>query len=575
MPIQVASGTDADDYLKRYQQPTTSGFAAYKNAITPTATPTTFAKTAGPVMGESFEPPQDTTTLVRPNATPTPVEESTYTPPPDSTTPPQDTTVMVRPNANPTPEPTPTTTAPPSALDSSISTYLDNTAANLGKPTYITEAGKTYADTVTKSLTSPDASSVNAQATEDTAAARRAYLARMDADERVGQSGFALGGAQATRIADQSQANTNAANQAGQNSVSDYIRQRTELNLNRARGLESDQQGVNQTNLNSVQNQSDRVYGRGEDAADRIERTGRYAVADSQWDKTFEYGKTRDARGDAVVDRNFKADQDQVGVVNSQWNTTNAQNLDQQSWERQQVIKAGTDADKTKLLNSLPEGPAKNAASVMLSQGKTPAEVLAAIFNPDGSIVEAYRGKDTATMGQEALEKEAIVTLQNEAAAKGIMFDPNTAEGRIAVATKVNELRGAKNQPVVDATTARTLEEIKAKLTAGEALTKPETDTLVKAGAIQSYGTVDAVPKDIGSMRPLVGKPIRIGTNDYQVVSAGSVVTSRTATNQARHTDFMTLKTADGKTVYAWGGGIHDAPPKEGEAARIGFFTTE
>jgi len=497
----------------------------------------------------------------KPASVPTVAPAPTYTPPP-------------APAVAPKP-------AAPTTLDSNISSYLDNVSANLGKESYTTEAGKLYADRVTSGLQTPDASSVNAQATEDTAAARRAYLARVSAEERVGQSGFALGSAQATRIADQSQAGTNAANQAGQNAVNDYIRQRTELNMDRARGLERDQQAQNQTNLGNVQNQSDRVYGRGRDAvgdaryenetnytrtenaADRAERESRYAAGDTQWEKTFEYGQSKDAAD--RVERTGR-----YAVEDAKDAQARADNLDQRNWEREQVIKGDDETAKRNLLNSLPEGPAKNVANQMLAQGKAPAEVMAAIFNPDGSIKEAYRGKSTVALGQEAIKEKAIATLQTEAAANGTLFDPNTPEGVRAVAARMMELQKTADAPITDAVNSATKADFAARLARGEELPEKDLQAAITAGVFPPK-TVQQLPFGANAFKTFMdaggdenGGHVLIDGTPFKVLDGNSYVRQQgTGTSGDRNADYVALEDATTGTKY-WvdsRGNWFSAPP--------------
>lgn len=487
-----------------------------------------------PEEGVSFEPPQETA-MVRPNQTPV---EGVSTELPKGNT------------------------AYSSTAGNNVAAYVNKASATLGSdPGAITEAGKIYADRVTQGLKTPDASAVNVQQTEDTAAARRAYLANVQASERIGQSGFAAGSAQATRIADQSQAGVNAANQAGQSSANEYLRRRTEDNMNRAQGLETQQYNRNRTNLADAQALDEQGYNRNERTIDRTlaaDQTaynrGRDAVADTRYERTY-----ADSRGDKALE-------------NSRWDTLNAQQQTQLAFENAQVVKNGTDAEKRNLINSLPDGPAKNAVMAGLASGSmTTADALSKVMNPDGSIKEEYRGKTPGALGLEGEKEYAIQTLQLEDPA----FDPTSPEGVRKIAAKVLELRKTKESPITDATKAAVVTAASEKLKTGTELTPEETDALIKAGEIQSYGNISAFPTDERTAKALVGKPVRIGTTDYQVASTGSVVTSRTATNQPRHTDYVVLKGEDGKVVYAWSGTLHNAPPKEGEAARLGFLTTE
>ena len=71
--------------------------------------------------------------------------------------------------------------------------------STLQDPGQITEAGKAYAQRVLQNLQGNNPMVRNAQATEDTAASRRAYMARKGASEALAQTHFAPGSAQSQR----------------------------------------------------------------------------------------------------------------------------------------------------------------------------------------------------------------------------------------------------------------------------------------------------------------------------------------------------------------------------------------
>jgi hypothetical protein len=396
-----------------------------------------------------------------------------------------------------------------STAGDNVKSYVDRASSTLGTdPGATTEAGRLYAERVTNSLKTPDASSVSAQQTEDTNAARRAYLARMSADERTAQSGMPLGGAQATRIADQSQSEVNAANQAGQNAVNAYIRQRTEDNMNRAQGLETQQ------------------YGRVRDA-----------LGDARAQAATEYGQYRDKIGDTRY-------ADETAYNRGEAAKDRAERLDQRNWEREQVIKGDSETAKQNLLSSLPDGPAKNVANQLLTQGKSPTEVLATVFNPDGSIKEEYRGKTPGALGVDAEREYALQTLQLEAEAKGTPFDPNSPEGVRAVAAKVVELRGAKNGPVTEETKIRTNEEAANRLASLKPGETPDPKDLETLPSIN----VSAIPIKPSHTQAWLaenqtGGWVRIGGEPYRVIRGANDIGGEAG-------DYVILQTPDGTERY-------------------------
>lgn len=115
--------------------------------------------------------------------------------------------------------------------------------STLRDPGQITQAGKMYADRITGNLQGSNPLVQNAQATENTAAARRAYTGAKTTRETLAQTPFAQGSAQYQRAMDQSQATVDAANQAGQNEVNAFTRQTTNDTLQAANNLEDQQFG--------------------------------------------------------------------------------------------------------------------------------------------------------------------------------------------------------------------------------------------------------------------------------------------------------------------------------------------
>lgn len=115
--------------------------------------------------------------------------------------------------------------------------------STLQDPGQITDAGKAYAERVTQNLGGDNPLVTNAQNTEDTAAARRAYLSRMGATEALAQTPFAPGSAQYQRVMTESRAGVDAANQAGQAGVNAVARQAGLDSMGQARDLEDQQFG--------------------------------------------------------------------------------------------------------------------------------------------------------------------------------------------------------------------------------------------------------------------------------------------------------------------------------------------
>lgn len=346
---------------------------------------------------------------------------------------------------------------PVPTAENSAMTYVNNKAAGLNAgrdPGYASEAGRLYGTAVTNGLKTPDASSVNAQRAEDTAASRRQYLARVQSGEAIGQSGFAPGSAQAQRMADQSQAGVNAANQAGQSSANAYIRQRTEDNMNRAQGLETQQYNRNRDILGDAEKQGQTIYNRGQDT-----------------------------------------------ITNQHWDTTHADQQKQQAFENSVVAKSGSDTEKRNLLSSLPEGPAKNAAMLALNSGKSVGEALAMVMNPDGTIKDGtgggtnYRGMDPATAEVQGSQKKAEAWVSATTDLK-----PGSPEYIAKVRQRLIDTDATVNKPITDATTAATNKIIADKISKGEPLTQTEVDTAKTDKIIPSLTSTGGGARSITSV---------------------------------------------------------------------------
>lgn len=134
-----------------------------------------------------------------------------------------------------------TTTAPP-YMPSQVP-KAGASGSSLQDPGQITEAGKLYAQRITANLQGNNPLIQNAQQTEDTAAARRGYLAKRTTEEGLAQTPYGAASAQYQRAMDESQAGVNAANQSGRNAVNDFTRKTTADTLAAAAGLEDQQYG--------------------------------------------------------------------------------------------------------------------------------------------------------------------------------------------------------------------------------------------------------------------------------------------------------------------------------------------
>jgi hypothetical protein len=115
--------------------------------------------------------------------------------------------------------------------------------STLQDPGQITDAGKLYAQRVLQNLQGNNPLIQNAQATEDTAAARREYMARKDTTESLAQTPYGPATAQYQRAMDQAQAGVDSANQQGQIGVNAFTRQTTADNMAAANNLEDQQYG--------------------------------------------------------------------------------------------------------------------------------------------------------------------------------------------------------------------------------------------------------------------------------------------------------------------------------------------
>lgn len=456
-----------------------------------------------------------------------------------------------KPASAPTPPPPP---AAPfhSVSGDNVKAYLDKKSATLGQdPGAISEAGQLYADRVTNGLKTPDASSVNAQNTQDTAASRRAYLARVQAEEAIGQSGFSPGTAQADRIRTNSQAGVDTANQAGQNSVNAYVRQRTEDNMNRAKDLETQQYGRNLDNLQQVQGQDLQEYGRSENATDR----GLQAAATA-------YAHGRDTVADQHWDTTNTQQQAQQGVDNAHWDTMNAEQQKQLGFENSQVIKGSDDTAKRNLLAGLPDGPAKNKVMAGLQNGSlTLQNALDSVFDANGAVKPEYQGK---TPGQLGLDAETEYAQQTVDLQYPDLKNTNPQTYLAKVNAEILKKRNATNSPVNDATDAQKKADILAKINSGT-FTPADAPEAIRLGAIPTFTPANLGGYQDQQVADLVGKPINIGGQVYTVVKGGRTRTSGGGGNGTeRHTDWTAVKDFSGTTFYVYDGKVNPKPPVEG-----------
>lgn len=458
------------------------------------------------------------------------------------------------------------------AAGSSASDYITKKAASLGgDPGYDTEAGKLYADRVTNGLKTPDASSVNVQNTADTNAARRQYLSNVQAGEAQGQSGFAPGSAQAQRIASQAQAGVNSANQAGQSAANDYLRQRTQDNMNAAQGLEASQHlktrenlsdanalearqnAQNQTNLGEAQAQDTQGYNR--------DQTAKKAYIDAQ---KVKYDQGRDTVADSQWNTNHADARTDVATGNAHWDTLNKQQQDQLAIENKTVAGGTDDTKKRNLLAGLPEGPAKNVVMSGLADGSlTLQNALAKVMNPDGSIKPEYRGIDPATAAVQGSQKNAEAWVAATTA-----LQPGTPEFDKAVKDRMISLDSATTKPLTDAQ----------KLTADT----DAAERMAKAGV----NTPD--PKDLETLIPIDPKTIPRGTETQswlssnktggwvsvageplKVIGGDSIEDNKAFPGKATsgHTDFIIVQTKSGQKLWIDANGTqYTSDPNSGPA---------
>lgn len=166
------------------------------------------------------------------NAVPTPSQAPTVTRAP-----------LAAPQVEYTPPPAPAAPAPvpvsaPAAQPVPQAGQPGSTLQDLGQ---ITDAGRAYAERITRNLSGDNPLVRNAQMTEDTAASRRAYTARKNASESLAQTPFAPGSAQYQRVLTEAQAGVDMANQAGQANVNQLARAAGQDTLAAAQGLEDQQ----------------------------------------------------------------------------------------------------------------------------------------------------------------------------------------------------------------------------------------------------------------------------------------------------------------------------------------------
>jgi len=494
----------------------------------------------------------------------------------------------------------PSTPAAPfsSTSGDNVKAYLDKKSATLGQDSgAISEAGQLYADKVTNGLKTPDASSVNAQNTQDTAASRRAYLANQQSGEAIGQSGFAPGTAQADRIRMNSQAGVDEANQAGQNSVNAYVRQRTEDNMNRAQGLETQQYNRNQDTLQQAQGQDLQEYGRSEKATDRglqaaatayahgrdtvgdqhwdttnTQQQAQQGVENTHWDTTNTQNQTQQATQNQQWNTTNQQNQAQQGVDNAHWSTMNAQQQQQLGFENAQVLKGNDETAKRNLLSSLPEGPAKNAVMAGLADGSlTTATALAKVMNADGTIKDGsegggvnYRGQSPGQLGLNAEKEYAQQTVDLQ---DPNLKNTNPQEYLARVNAEMLKSRNAKNAPTDTATIAANKADITGKLNSGGTLTPDEETQAVKTGAIPTV-SADHVPTGDGISAFTAQNPsgkFAIGGKVYTISDHGTERTSwykdAWGSKNPRHTDYTEATDSAGNKKYFYDGAMHDDKP--------------
>lgn len=226
--VPVAGGTLMQNYVQtRAQQNVHAPVQA--TPVTPTVTPTP----AAPV-------------------TPVPAPAATPVPPPAAVPPPVATPVRAA-----TPVPVQAPVAPPPAATYNPAAKAGATGSSLQDPGQITGAGQAYAQRVMQNVQGDNPLITQARQSEDTAAARRAYLARKGTTEALAQTPFTPGSAQYQRALDESRAGVNAANQEGQNQVNAVTRQATRDAFTDANALEDQQYGraVGERTYQTQQNQ--------------------------------------------------------------------------------------------------------------------------------------------------------------------------------------------------------------------------------------------------------------------------------------------------------------------------------
>lgn len=444
--------------------------------------------------------------------TPTPTVTAPTTPQPQvSQTPQPQVTTTMQPNPTAQTEQTPQTQDPkgkaPGLQDvgsltsagASATGYNNSQADTLGQDNnYITDAGRIYRDRVTKGLQGDDPLVKNAQATEDTAASRRQYMANQSTGEALGQSHFAPGSAQYQRAMDKSQAGVDAANQEGQSAVNDYTRKRTAENMAAAQGLET-----------QAYNRNEDKYGRavkGEDVA----------------------------RANAVGERTH------------------------------------TDTRNDKFVQDLPEGKAKMTAAQMTASGKTPDEIAAALYGPDGKLkpeyVDATPGQDRASSNLDDVTS-TFAPGATYTDSKGVTQTvPGTSKDDPAYKTwaagyaQEQGIRqySATNKPVQQAGTDAETQRLQGDLNQGSLKTE-DFAAARRAGLVPDFESSN-LPIDAGAQK-LVGKTISLGGKQVKVVAQGRVDNSR---NGSTHASYVVVQTPppDNKVMYNYGGQLTDKPPR-------------
>ncbi len=426
---------------------------------------------------------------------------------PTSTPQPNDTTT--KPYTAPVPPTTqPSTTTNPATggYTSQVAGPYDATAPKTANPTgAVTQAGSIYADRVTQGLQGKDPTVTNAQNTEDTNASRRNYSSTNDAQQQAAQSGFAPGSAQYQRILENAQAGANTANQAGQNQVNDYTRQRTNDNMAAAQGLET------------------QTYNRGQTADTTAYNRGQEVLNRATSDATLKFNQGETLKNDA----NTQA-----------LNAKTTLQTPQEQMAFQNLL--GTKNPQT-------------------GQNYTAAEAMSSIVSGNGSVNSQYQGQSPGALDVKSAQDSATAWVT--ATQPGLTGQAKQA----AITARMQAQDTATQAPVSDAQRASQVADAKNKLATGDLkLNDPNNATalksLVASGDIKSFGAANAPVA--GDATAMAGKTVSIDGNFYTVVKGSTVRTGWTSGNDPRHTDMSQMKDANGNTVYFYNGKLQSAPPK-------------